>query len=242
MDAKFLISGDRAVSVQLGDEISLEVNQAVRGLMTELTENPAEGITEMVPTYSALMIHYRPEVIRFGELKEEIKKRLSHMKRLDNQTGLVKEIPVCYGGEFGPDLEACARYEDVSVKELIRMHSEHEYYTYMLGFAPGHAYAARFKEPFRFKRRETPRVKIPGQSIVAQQNLSNLIPFAQPCGWNILGGTPLTICDYTKEDPFLAHAGDWLRYIPISAGEYQKIKRDVEKGVYCVKSYKKGER
>ena len=242
MDAKFLISGDRAVSVQLGDEISLEVNQAVRGLMTELTESPVEGITEMVPTYSALMIHYRPEIIRFGELKEEIKKRLGRMKSADTQTGIVKEIPICYGGELGPDLEDCARYEDVSVRELIRMHSEHEYYTYMLGFEPGHAYAARFKEPFRFKRRETPRVKIAGQSIVAQQNLSNLIPFPQPCGWNILGGTPLTRCDSPTEAPRLVHAGDGLRALPVAAGEYQKIKRDAEKGAYRVRSYKKGER
>lgn len=242
MEAKFLISGDRAVSVQLGNEISLEINQAVRELLIELTENPIEGITEMVPTYSALMIHYSPQVIRFGKLKDEIQKRLGSMKKADTQTGIVKEIPICYGGELGPDLEDCAKLEDVSVKELIRMHSEHEYYIYMLGFAPGHAYGARFEEPFGFKRRDTPRVRIAGQSIVVQQNLSNLIPFPQPCGWNILGGTPLTICDYSKEDPFLVHAGDWVRYIPVSTGEYQKIKRDVEKGVYRVKSYKKGER
>lgn len=242
MEAKFLISGDKAISVQFGDEISLEINQAVRGFLMELTENPIEGITEMVPTYSALMVHYDPQTIRFGRLKEELGKRLAGLKKADTQTGIVKEIPICYGGELGPDLEDCAKLEQVSVKELIRMHSEHEYYTYMLGFAPGHAYAARFEEPFSFKRRETPRVKIAAQSIVAQQNLSNLIPFPQPCGWNILGGTPLTICDYTKKDPFLVHAGEWIRYIPVSAGEYQKIRRDVERGVYRVKSYKKGER
>lgn len=242
MEAKFLISGDRAVSVQLGDEISLEVNQAVRGLMSELERDPVDGVTEMVPTYSALMIHYDPQRIRFGRLKEEVRKRLGSMKKVDTQSGIVKEIPICYGGELGPDLEDCARLEGVSVKELIRMHSEHEYYIYMLGFAPGHAYGARFKEPFGFKRRSEPRVKIAGQSIVVQQNLSNLIPFPQPCGWNILGGTPLTVCDYSKEDPFLVHAGDWIRYIPVTAGEYQKIKRDVEKGVYRVKSYKKGEK
>lgn len=240
MDAKFLISGDTAVSVQLGDEISLEVNQKVRGLMVNLTKDPIDGITEMVPTYASLMIHYRPQVIRFAELREEIEERLGSLEEVTEAGGIVKEIPVCYGGELGPDLEDCARFEDVSVQEFIRMHSEHEYYSYMLGFAPGHAYAARFEEPFHFKRRETPRVKIAGQSIVAQLNLSNLIPFPQPCGWNIVGGTPLVICDYSKEDPFLVHAGEWFKYVPINQREYDKIKEDVRKGTYRVKTYEKG--
>lgn len=240
MDAKFLISGDTAVSVQLGDEISLEVNQKVRGLMVNLTKDPIDGITEMVPTYASLMIHYRPQVIRFAELREEIEERLGSLEEVTETGGIVKEIPVCYGGELGPDLEDCARFEDVSVQEFIRMHSEHEYYSYMLGFAPGHAYAARFEEPFHFKRRETPRVKIAGQSIVAQLNLSNLIPFPQPCGWNIVGGTPLVICDYSKKDPFLVHAGEWFKYVPINQREYDKIKEDVRKGTYLVKTYEKG--
>lgn len=239
MEAKFLISGDTAISVQLGDEISLDVNQKVRGLLSELTKNPVTGVTEMVPTYASLMVHYKPQVIRFGELKGEIEKRLKSLEGVKDEGGIVKEIPICYGGELGPDLEDCARFEDVSVEEFIRMHSEHEYYTYMLGFAPGHAYAARFEEPFHFKRRESPRVKIAGQSIVAQLNLSNLIPFPQPCGWNIVGGTPLTICDYSKEDPFLVHAGDWIKYIPVSQREYEKIRSDVQKGTYRVKTYTK---
>lgn len=237
MEARFLIVGESAVSVQMGDVISLEVNQKVRGLMQNLTKNPVEGIKEMVPTYSSLMVHYRPEVIRFEELKTEIKKRMTDTNEAEEQSCIVKEIPICYGGELGPDLEDCAKFEDVSIEEFIRMHSEHEYYTYMLGFAPGHAYKARFEEPFHFKRRESPRVKIPGRTIVAQLNQSNLIPFDQPCGWNIVGMTPCNVCDYTKEDPFLVHAGDWVKYVPVTLNEYEAIRRDVEKGTYRVNTY-----
>lgn len=240
MDARILISGDSAVSVQLGNEISLEVNQLVRGLFENMTKNPVEGVTEMVPTYSALMVHYRPEIIRVDALKKKIMDRLQNIGTVKEQDAVVKEIPICYGGEFGPDLEECAKYENVSTSELIRRHSEHEYYTYMLGFAPGHAYTARFNEPFHFKRRESPRVKIPGQSIVVQLNLSNLIPFDQPCGWNIIGATPLKICDYQKTDPFLVHAGDWIKYVPVSEKEYRKISESVARGSYKVKTYKRG--
>lgn len=239
MEAKFLISGDSAVSVQMGSEISLEVNQLVRMLFLDLTNDPVEGIVEMVPTYASLMIHYRPEKIQYSRLKEEIEGRLGSMEQVEEGSRIVKEIPICYGGELGPDLEDCAAVENMSSKEFIRMHSEHEYYTYMLGFAPGHAYMARFEEPFHFKRRETPRVRIPGQSVVVQLNLSNLIPFDQPCGWNIVGATPLTICDHTKKDPFLVHAGEWVRYVPVGRREYEKIKEDVRRGTYRLKTYEK---
>jgi allophanate hydrolase subunit 1 len=100
----------------------------------------------------------------------------------------------------------------------------------MLGFAPGHPYAARFEEPFSFKRRETARVMIPARSVVVQQNLSDLIPFDQPCGWNIIGQTPCEICDYSRKDPFLVHAGEWTRYIPVTPEEFRKIRKQVEAG------------
>lgn len=237
MSAKFLLTGDCSLSVQMGDTISLEVNRQVRMLLLSLTRQPVEGIKEMVPTYASLMVHYRPEIIRFAQLKEEIEKRLEQMDAVDEESSIVKEIPICYGGELGPDLEDCAAFEKVSVEEFIRMHSQHEYYSYMLGFAPGHAYMARFEEPFHFKRRESPRVRISGGSIVVQLNLSNLIPFDQPCGWNIIGATPLTICDYSREDPFLVHAGDWVKYIPVSRKEYDAIKEDVRLGRYQLKTY-----
>ncbi|MCI6059812.1 MAG: 5-oxoprolinase subunit PxpB [Dorea sp.] len=239
MEAKFLLVGDAAISVQMGDEISLEVNQLVRMLYQELTRNPIEGVTEMVPTYVSLMIHYRPDVIRYEELKARIQVQMQHMENVEGQSGTVKEVPICYGGEFGPDLEDCAAFENISTQELIRMHSEHEYLAYMLGFAPGHAYMSRFEEPFHFKRRESPRVHIPGRSIVAQLYQSNLIPFDQPCGWNILGMTPLTICDYSKEDPFLVRAGEWVKFIPITKREYELIRKDVERGTYRLKTYEK---
>lgn len=239
METKFLLAGDSALSVQLGDEISLKVNRRVRMLFLNLTAVPIEGIREMVPTYAALMIHYHPDQIGVGRLKEEILRRMEHLEEAEVSESVVKEIPVCYGGELGPDLGECAAMEHISEEELIRMHSSHEYYCYMLGFAPGHAYTARFEEAFHFKRRESPRVSVPAGSIAVQLNLSNPIPFAQPCGWNIIGSTPLTLCDYSKEDPFVLHAGDWIRYVSVTTEEYEQIKRDIRKGTYRVKSYEK---
>lgn len=235
MDVKILMSGDQAVSVQMGDEISLEVNRKVLMLHEELKKKPVEGIRKMVPTYASLMIHYRPEVIGLDKLMDEIYQRVDSMQGIAETKKIIREVPILYGGETGPDLELCAQLENTTVEEIIRKHSSHDYYVYMLGFAPGHPYSARFEEPFSFKRRDTARVKIPAGSVVVQLNLSDLIPFEQPCGWNIIGSTPLTICDYKKEDPFLVHAGEWIRYIPVNKKEYDQIKRADEAGIYKVK-------
>ena len=235
MDVKILMSGDQAVSVQMGDEISLEVNRKVLMLHEELKNKPVSGIREMVPTYASLMIHYRPDVISLEQLKDEIYQRVDNMKDIAGTKKIVREVPILYGGETGPDLELCAQLENTTVEEIIRKHSSHDYYVYMLGFAPGHPYSARFEEPFSFKRRDTARVRIPERSVVVQLNLSDLIPFEQPCGWNIIGSTPVTICDYKKEDPFLVHAGEWVRYIPVSKKEYDAIRRADEAGTYKVK-------
>lgn len=239
MALRFLTAGDRAVSVEFGKEISLELNAKVRMLQRNLQERPLSGVTETVPTYSSLIIHYRPEIIRYPQLIDKLKERIENMDGLETEEEYIKEVPVFYGGELGPDLEYCAQLEKISIEEIIRIHSEHEYYVYMLGFAPGHPYMARFQEPFHFKRRDTPRVKIPERSVVVQQNLSDLIPFEQPCGWNIIGSTPLDICNFKKENPFLLRAGDWVKHVPITQKEYELIRRDVERGTYRVKVHKK---
>ena len=109
----------------------------------------------------------------------------------------------------------------------------------MLGFAPGHPYTARFENPFSFRRRSTPRVKIPGGSIVVQLDLSDVIPFDQPCGWNIIGTTPLHICDYRKENPFLLQAGQWIRHVPIDRNQFEEIRRQVELGTYVPRTFEK---
>lgn len=235
MDIKILMSGDQAVSVQMGSEISLEVNRKVLMLLEAIKKSPIPGVREMVPTYASLMIHYDPSVISLLKLEEEIMNRAENMSDIGETKKIIREVPILYGGELGPDLELCAELEGTTVEEVIRKHSTHDYYVYMLGFAPGHPYSARFEEPFSFKRRDTARVKIPGGSVVVQLNLSDLIPFEQPCGWNIIGSTPLTICDYRKEDPFLVHAGEWIRYIPVTEKEYWEIRRADEAGTYKVK-------
>ena len=202
------------------------MNTRVRMLKKELEDDPVEGIVETVPTYCALSVHFLPEVIRKKELERILAGRIIKMKPIPAGEENVKEVPVYYGGETGPDLEYCAQLEGISVDELIRRHSSHEYYVYQLGFSPGHPYMARKEEPFSFKRRETPRVDIPAHSVVVQTNLTNITPFHQPSGWNIIGSTPLNITDYSRDIPFFFSAGDRVRLKPVDKNEYDRIKKE----------------
>ncbi len=241
MDVQFLPSGDMGMTVEFGKEISLEVNEKVRMLHHDLQEHPMDGIIETIPTYAALLVIYRPDVLLFDALADALRERIGNMQSVEKTRSFVTEIPVLYGGEWGMDLSDCAKIEGISEEEFIKIHSQSEYYVYMLGFAPGHAYAARFENPFHFMRRDTPRLKVPGSSIVAGENLSNILPFDQPCGWNLIGSTPLKMCDYSKENPFLLHAGQWIKFVPINEDEYHRIRADVEKGLYQCKTYEKEE-
>lgn len=216
------------MTVSFGNEVSIEMNTKVRMLKKELEENPVKGVIETVPTYCALSVHYRPDVIRRTGLEDELRKSIARMKPIAESTETYKEVPVYYGGETGPDLEDCAELEGISTEEFIKKHTEHEYYVYQLGFSPGHPYMARSEEPFSFKRRQTPRVEIPAHSVVVQTNLTNITPFSQPSGWNIIGSTPLNITDYTKDDPFFFKSGDHVRLIPVDKKEYDRIKNEQE--------------
>lgn len=238
-DVTIRYAGDRAILVEFKNEISMETNSKVRSLEFTLEQNPFPGMKELVPTYRALLVQYDPRIIKAAMAVEMIRECIGKMSDVSLPKAMVTEIPVIYEKEFAEDIEEIAAIEKKSVKEIIQIHSQSDYFVYMLGFAPGHPYTARFENPFSFKRRETPRVRIPGGSIVVQLALSDVIPFDQPCGWNIIGRTPVLACDYRKENPFLLQAGQWIRHIPIEREEYFDILRQVELGTYVCKTYEK---
>ena len=238
-EAVIRAAGDSALLVEFEEEISLEVNSRVRALKYTLEKSPFQGMGELLPTYRSLLIAYDPLKISLKEAREEVRQRLSHMDSVSLPRAIVTEIPVCYDKEYAVDLEHIAQLENRSEEEIIRIHSQSDYFVYMLGFAPGHPYTARFENPFSFKRMENPRLKIPGGSIVVQLGLSDIIPFDQPCGWNIIGSTPVLACDYRKENPFLLKAGQWIHHTPVSREEYLDIKKQVEAGTYVCRTWEK---
>ncbi|MGV3465566.1 MAG: 5-oxoprolinase subunit PxpB, partial [Heyndrickxia sp.] len=132
----------------------------------------------------------------------------------------VVEIPVCYGGDFGPDLETVASMNGLSTEEVIQIHSSAEYTVYMIGFAPGFPYLGGMSEKIATPRLPSPRLKIPERTVGIAGNQTGVYPIETPGGWQLIGRTPIKLFRPQDEVPSLLHAGDKVRFKPISYEEY----------------------
>lgn len=236
---RFRTAGDSALLAEFDNVISFAENRKVRALKAALERKAIPGVGEAVPAYRSLLIRYDPCRISDASLKEAVEGCLETLSDVELPPPVVVEIPVCYEGDYAPDLDDIARMEQKTTDEIVAIHSGEDYFIYMLGFTPGQPYGARMGSPFSFGRRTTPRVRMRAGSIAVQKALTCILPFDQPCGWNILGTTPLRVFDARKKDPFLLQSGQWFRHVPISPAEFETIAHDVENGTYVPRTFVK---
>jgi KipI family sensor histidine kinase inhibitor len=212
--------GDRALLVELGDEISLEVNQRVRELFYVLDGTKLSGITELLPSYRSLLLIFDPLKISLAALKNRV---MVLQKTLD--PSLVPEpktlrIPVAYGDEYGPDLEWVAEYHHITTHEVIRLHSSVTYHVFMIGFTPGYPYLGELPDEIVSPRRKTPRTHVPRGSVGIAQKQTGIYPVESPGGWQIIGRTPINLFDPQAWPPAFLAMGDLVTFDPISKEEY----------------------
>jgi KipI family sensor histidine kinase inhibitor len=204
--------GDSSILIQLGDEIDPILNQRVHALDALLQNIP--GIFETVPAYCTLLVHYDPFVLTYNETSDQIKEKLNLLDNATHRPSRHLEIPVLYGNASGPDLEPVATTLSLSPSELIRLHSEHEYTVYMMGFTPGFPYMGTLNEKLIMPRMSTPRTHVPAGSVAIAGSQTGIYPVGSPGGWHILGWTPLKLFDPTSETPFLFAPGDTVKFLP----------------------------
>lgn len=233
------ITGDKSVAVQFGDEISEDINTRIRAFDEALTEEQIDGITETVPTYCALTIHYAPEKIRYRQLRERLEALLAVSHTAQRIAIQVMEIPVLYGGEYGPDLQYVAEYNHMTPEDVIRIHTSAEYLIYMLGFTPGFSYMGGMDDSIATPRLKTPRVLIPAGSVGIAGKQTGIYPIDSPGGWQLIGRTPVRLYDAERDNPILLDAGLRVRFIPIDEAEYQRITARIEAGKYHCRTYVK---
>jgi len=194
-----------------------------------------------VPTYCSLTVHYAPEVIRYGALRQKLQELLAVSHRVQKMNTVVMEIPVCYGGEYGPDLDFVAKYNKLSPEEVVRIHASAEYLIYMLGFTPGFTYLGGMSDEIATPRLTTPRVKIPAGSVGIAGTQTGVYPIDSPGGWQLIGRTPVRMYDPDRETPILPEAGQYIKFYAIDKAEYDRIAAEEAAGGYKVKTHPREE-
>ena len=231
--------GDLALNVEFADEISPAVNAQIRAFTGALARAALPGVVEIVPTYRSVTVHYRPEVMLYGELSARLNALLDDLSAEDAAPAEVIELPVRYGGDMGPDLPFVARHCGLSPAEVIQIHSAAEYLVYMLGFTPGFPYLGGMDERIATPRLEKPRTRIPAGSVGIAGTQTGAYPLDTPGGWQLIGRTPLKLYDADREKPVLLEAGQYIKFRSITAEEYRKIEKQVADGTYQYMVYDK---
>lgn len=240
-DGKYLNSGEKALVIEFGNEISKDINIKVRSMMIAIEEKKFDFLIEMVPTYRSLMIHYDPSKIDYDEMISMFKEIEKSLMNIDIPSPDVIELPVCYGEEYGEDIINVASHNNITTEEVIDIHTSREYLIYMIGFTPGFPYLGGMDERIATPRLEKPRIKIVGGSVGIAGSQTGVYPVDSPGGWQIIGRTPLNLYDSSREKPILLKTGDYIKFKSVSKLEYKKIKKEIEDGTYAVKIYKSKE-
>lgn len=236
--AKIEPLGEAAVQVYFGDKIDPDILKCVSTLKNALEADPLPGFKEVEGAYTGLAIFYDPKALvhlpvtnesseeahSFQVIKEHIQNLLSTIKIGTEDAARLVRIPVCYGGEYGPDLEYVAKYHKMTPEEVVKLHTSGNYLVYMIGFAPGFPYVGGLPPEIATPRRETPRTKIPKGSVGIAGSQTGAYPLETPGGWQLIGRTPLALFkEDDEEQPSVLQAGDKLEFYAVTPEEYEEI-------------------
>lgn len=239
--AKILTAGDSALLIEFEQKIAPEINAQITAFVHLLKGQHIEGVTDLIPAFASLLINYDPRVIGYKDLKARIEELLKIEVSEEASEARVFEIPVCYGGEYGPDIANIAENAGLSEQEVIDIHCSKDYLIYMLGFLPGFVYLGGLDERIHTPRLANPRISIPAGSVGIAVSQTGIYPLNSPGGWQLLGMTPVKTYDPERETPILVEAGDYIRFVPVTEEEFLKIKKQVDDGTYEYVVHRKGE-
>ncbi|MCW3981950.1 MAG: 5-oxoprolinase subunit PxpB [Candidatus Bathyarchaeota archaeon] len=222
---RYLPAGDRAVLIEFGNKISPDINLKVHSFDRAISELKLFSVEECVPTYRSLMVYYDPSKTGY----EHLVLRLKDVERtLDafpcRQKTREIEVPVVYGGEFGPDLNFVARRNNLEEDEVIRLHSGKTYSVYMIGFAAGFPYLGEVNDEIATPRLKVPRLLVPAGSVGIAEKQTGIYPRDLPGGWRIIGRTPLNLFAPRKSPPALIEAGDTVKFKSVDREAFESIK------------------
>jgi inhibitor of KinA len=223
--------GDSAIVLQFGDAISQETHRAIQAVGAYLEEHPFPGFTEHVPAFTTLTVYYNPWLASqagrldpYAEVERQLQELLSQVQvPVDSVAAPIVEIPVCYGGSFGPDLKWVARHTALTPEQVVALHTAPEYLVYMIGFAPGFPYLGGMNEQLAAPRKDQPRAEVPAGSVGIAGKQTGIYSLPTPGGWQLIGRTPRRLFTPEAASPSLLRAGQRLRFVSITEDEFHQL-------------------
>ena len=223
-NVQFKQLSEQALFVEFGSAINEQTQLQIQQAVSALQQQPFPGLIEIVPGYTNFCVYYDPFIVfKHLPVAESTSKRVqTYIQQLftnhvtsTKTTRRIIEIPVFYGGEYGPDLQEVADYNQLTTDEVIQLHTSREYLVYLLGFAPGFPYLGGLDERLITPRRATPRPRIAAGSVGIGGEQTGIYPFATPGGWQIIGRTMTPLFSLENNPPTLLQAGDLVRFVAV---------------------------
>ncbi|WP_339320882.1 5-oxoprolinase subunit PxpB [Paenibacillus sp. FSL W8-0194] len=223
--------GETALLIQFGETIDEGVNRQVQAAVSLLEADPFPGFVECIPSFAVVTVYYDPfrlnrspgEGTAFEHVRSLVQNRLNQIGVHAERKRDVIDIPVCYGGEHGPDLAYVAELNGLDEAEVVSIHSGRDYLVYALGFAPGFPYLGGMPASISAPRKGTPRLSIPAGSVGIAGTQTGIYPLDTPGGWQIIGRTPLALFRPGQDPPVLLNSGQYIRFRPIGVSEYDRL-------------------
>jgi len=216
----------RAEERSLESRITRQANEKVRKLLRLLQVEPVTNVWNLHPAYCSLLVKFYALRMRHEELEEVLRGYLARLDDVKLPEARLMEIPVCYGGAFGPDLAAVCAFCGLTEARAIELHASVEYLVYFLGFVPGFAYLGELPEELVTPRLSSPRRTVPAGSVGIAGNQTGVYPFATPGGWQLLGRSPVKMFQADRDGLSLLSIGDRVRFTPISAERFSALEKE----------------
>jgi inhibitor of KinA len=207
----------------LRNQIIPENLEEVRKLLRLIELEPIPGLRNLHPAYSSLLVKFDVLQLQHSELEKILRAYIGRMKKVHLPEPRLVEIPVCYGGDYGPDLEGVAKLHGLTEEAAVELHSSRTYLVYFLGFAPGFAYLGDLPESLVTPRLPTPRKSVPAGSLGIAGRQTGVYPISTPGGWRLLGRTPLAMFRPDRTETSLLSIGDHVLFVPISREQFAKL-------------------
>jgi inhibitor of KinA len=225
VDFSVSAAGDSALVVSFPERIDPDINARLAALGDALRLEAPAIVRDAVLGYCSLTVYFDPLRVDAAWLEERIRTCDREMESAEDQPGKDVDVPVCYGGEFGPDLPYVADVCGCSEEDVIRMHTDVTYRVYVVGFVPGFAYMGVVHDRLALPRRASPRTRVPAGSVAIAAGQTGIYPIDTPGGWHLLGRTPVRPFDWRRHPPALFAPGDRVRFRVIDRDNYDALAR-----------------